>query len=384
MAEAEDGAPLAVLELFCGIGGLRSGLAAALGGSAGFTVVKAIDLSPDAARTYTANYGDRVDQVNIATIGAQAFDSYEASLWLMSPPCQPYTVQGPQRDAADPRADALRHLTEVLGQMKRPPKMIFLENVAAFEQSESLKALLAALVSAGYAVEQFILSPIQFDIPNSRLRYYLLATLDSGGSGSVAATVRLLPDRCKPLADSSTSRTCASRTIAEFLDPDLVTADWLLPEKVVGKHSAVLDVITAQFQRSCCFTAGYSKRYKGAGSVLRTVAVTEAEEPAVASAIKAGVSAQYTESHANMQLRWLSPREVLNLHCFGPEFKFPANLSRKQQYKLIGNSINVRCVERLLCRLLEQQEDGTEADQPQRKRARTEQNAQPSNDTAEE
>ena len=31
MAEAEDGAPLAVLELFCGIGGLRSGLEAALG-----------------------------------------------------------------------------------------------------------------------------------------------------------------------------------------------------------------------------------------------------------------------------------------------------------------------------------------------------------------
>ena len=68
MAEAEDGAPMAVLELFCGIGGLRSGLAAALGGSAGFTVVKAIDLSPDAARSYTANYGDRVDQVRGAVL----------------------------------------------------------------------------------------------------------------------------------------------------------------------------------------------------------------------------------------------------------------------------------------------------------------------------
>lgn len=62
----------------------------------------------------------------------------------MSPPCQPYTVQGEQRDKKDPRAAgtsslprklkpsdafmaALIHLTQVLAKMRRPPRRLLLE-----------------------------------------------------------------------------------------------------------------------------------------------------------------------------------------------------------------------------------------------------------------
>jgi tRNA (cytosine38-C5)-methyltransferase len=47
-----------------------------------------------------------------------------------------------------------------------------------------------------------------------------------------------------------------------------------------------------------------------------------------------------------LKLRYFSPREVANLLCFpkDPEFQFPSEISRKQKYRLLGNSINVKVV----------------------------------------
>lgn len=62
-----------------------------------------------------------------------------------------------------------------LPQLKAPPSYILLENVKGFEESESCALALTRLKEAGYSYQQFLLTPNQFGIPNSRLRYYLLA-----------------------------------------------------------------------------------------------------------------------------------------------------------------------------------------------------------------
>jgi tRNA (cytosine38-C5)-methyltransferase len=45
-----------------------------------------------------------------------------------------------------------------------------------------------------------------------------------------------------------------------------------------------------------------------------------------------------------------SPQEMARLHCFpiGKGFEFPPNSTYKQQWKLIGNSLNVLVVSKLL------------------------------------
>ena len=53
-------------------------------------------------------------------------------------------------------------------------------------------------------------------------------------------------------------------------------------------------------------------------------------------------------SDYNSILRFFTPKELLKFHCFSKQFSFPPSLSIIQQYKLIGNSLNVQVVTFLL------------------------------------
>lgn len=82
---------------------------------------------------------------------------------------------GKKKDVDDPRSASLLHLIHLLGIMSSPPKLLFLENVKNFEVSEARQRLLAILVRRKYTFEEFLVSPTSIGIPNTRLRYYLLA-----------------------------------------------------------------------------------------------------------------------------------------------------------------------------------------------------------------
>lgn len=51
-------------------------------------------------------------------------------------------------------------------------------------------------------------------------------------------------------------------------------------------------------------------------------------------------------------VRYFSPRELLGLFGFPISFVWPAEVSRRKCYELIGNSINVSVASRLLAYLL--------------------------------
>jgi tRNA (cytosine38-C5)-methyltransferase len=55
---------------------------------------------------------------------------------------------------------------------------------------------------------------------------------------------------------------------------------------------------------------------------------------------------------STLKLRYFTPREVANLLCFPQYFEFPDSLSDKQKYRLLGNSLNVQVVTKLLRILL--------------------------------
>ena len=51
-----------------------------------------------------------------------------------------------------------------------------------------------------------------------------------------------------------------TRTVGDFLDPDDEDMDSVLvPDKVLAKHAAVLDIIRGDSTVSCCFTSGYQR-----------------------------------------------------------------------------------------------------------------------------
>ena len=100
-------------------------------------VAAAFEISEQCNRVYAHNFGDAPRTQSIEHVDAALLDSLGADTWLMSPPCQPYTSQGLQKDDADPRARALLHLARVLPQMRHPPGAILLENVNNFQRSQS-------------------------------------------------------------------------------------------------------------------------------------------------------------------------------------------------------------------------------------------------------
>jgi tRNA (cytosine38-C5)-methyltransferase len=69
---------------------------------------------------------------------SQLEGQFKASIWTMSPPCQPHTRQHSHqdRDIQDPRSQSFLHLCSIIEHMAEDclPKLIFIENVIGFEQ----------------------------------------------------------------------------------------------------------------------------------------------------------------------------------------------------------------------------------------------------------
>lgn len=82
---------LSVVDLYSGIGGLHTALKAAIKSfpSLSLKSVRAFDVNTVANRVYQHNYVVSPSVRTIDSLGER--DITGGDLWLMSPPCQPYT-----------------------------------------------------------------------------------------------------------------------------------------------------------------------------------------------------------------------------------------------------------------------------------------------------
>ncbi|CAL1697281.1 unnamed protein product [Somion occarium] len=269
------------VEFYSGIGGLHKALDTS---SVSGSVIRAYDWDQSACQVYDANYGKGiVKKADISKLTATELAELDAKLWLLSPSCQPYTVLNPEaKGATDPRAKSFIHLMHnvlpELVSMKRHPSHLLVENVAGFETSTTRQDLLQILHELGYSICELLLTPLQFGIPNSRLRYYLLAKSDRRpfplvphcqkvcrhipGRGVDWENTRMQPED----EDSSI------REIREYIDDDLSEDDihlYSVPDRVLEKWGRLFDIILPSSCRSCCFTRGYTKMVERSGSVLQ-------------------------------------------------------------------------------------------------------------------
>jgi site-specific DNA-cytosine methylase len=281
-----------VLELYCGIGGC----AAALG--VGAEVVAAIDIDRDAIDTYRTNFRHPAYARTIESIPVADYREWRADLWWLSPPCQPYTRRGRQRDLDDPRAESLKVILQRLEEIR--PRHLALENVTGFAGSRAHGALREVLDHGGYHVAEQFLCPTELGIPNRRPRFYLLASQE-----------RLAP---RPRPSKS------PRTLAEHLD-ETPPPDVFAPPSLIEKYRGALDLVDVDDPRgvTACFTSSYGKMMVRSGSYLVE---------------KRGV-------------RRFTPREILRLLGFSADYRLPPHFSLRRGWALAGNSLSVdavRCV----------------------------------------
>ncbi|KAH8120734.1 S-adenosyl-L-methionine-dependent methyltransferase [Phellopilus nigrolimitatus] len=412
------------LEFYCGIGlnfpwfdadsspvliGSKGGLHRALKLSdVEATVVRAFDWDQMSCRVYNANYNlnssSIVRKTDISTLNASDLVELDAHLWLLSPSCQPYTVLNPAaKGAADPRAKSFLHLVEhvipdLVG-LGRGPKWILVENVAGFEASTTRQTLVDVLKRCDYASIELALTPLQFGIPNSRLRYYLLAKARPMSFGVASREPQkiwtCIPGHGDPWVDAWDS--CEASQLKHYLD-SIMSSDgdiYKVPDRVLEKWGRLFDIVLPSSRRSCCFTRGYTQMVERAGSILqmnenldttrtfdeflslKELYNSEAAQPQ--AQISCVHSAPVGILHP-LHLRYFTPSELLRLFHFDPpssfltgkdiansheaphaqanpsKFIWPVEVSDKSKYRLLGNSVNIEVVKRLINYLFEAQE----------------------------
>jgi len=349
-----------------------------------------------------AYYGVSMKPTCIETLTVQQLAEWKADLWMMSPPCQPHTRQhaNQQADLHDARSRSFLHLCALLQHSDWDndnvttseyvrPTWILLENVVGFEESQSCFVWRKALETAGYAFQQFHLQPTQVGLPNDRPRYYCVAVRrdrmvmsltneeesiwwwvrkDSTEEETTSPPrIRTSLEECgvSPEDNIDTNQIPSLRSFLDDCDTSTTSnndKDRLrLSTTLLQKPAAwCLDIVTVDSRRTSCFTASYGKYLKGTGSVLlcrpEPKQVDEDSQPPISFELVPPEKRQYDPDWnkallmqgGDCYLRFFSGTELVRLLDFAPDFSFPDRVTLPQQWKLLGNSLNVRVAARLV------------------------------------
>ncbi|KAJ9460957.1 cytosine-5-methyltransferase [Diplonema papillatum] len=350
-----------VVEFYCGIGGMHCALNEdQQSSSRRYNVVAAYDINDNARSVYTANFpATPVFGTDIMRLSLKELEYLNASLWLLSPPCQPYTRQGDRKGSEDSRAQSFLSMIDLLPLMENPPSWILVENVLGFEASETFQQLVVNLKKANFTYQALHLNATSIGIPNSRPRMYVLAkapgftfavpsatgevVLDSAEAVRILQKAGVVHQEIKPETIKERLRVLPSSDSVE---------SFLVPDSQLAKALPHSDIVTSSSFRSGCFTKSYGRRGKGCGSVLLQEGSVDAyhrEAHAIAD--------QNTDSHGSFKefsIRYFVPREVAALLGYPGTFVLPEDLLPIQHFRLLGNSLSVSVVARLVSYLLQE------------------------------
>lgn len=293
---------LRAIEFFSGIGAFSQAVKL---GQYPIEVVQAFDQSEWANKTFAHNNGLTPHATNLDTIKSKAIK--EADIWWMSPPCTPYSRRGLRKDLSDPRAASFQHLLKLMPEHK--PQYILIENVEGFIGSQMEKKLHETLQALGYKLEKLQLCPSQMKVPMLRPRLFIVAVLKD----VINLTKAPLEVPVK------------ERSLLNYLSSSSEDFD-IMPTEEVERYTPVLNIVDPREEgaRAICFTSGYYRCRKAAGSLLRT----------------------------GKDVRYFQAKEILRLLGFSEDFQIPAEIPANIAYRLVGNSVDTRSIRHLLDCLL--------------------------------
>lgn len=161
-----------VVSLFSGAGGFDLGFV-----QAGFQVVWASDINPDACSTYARNIGNHIVNSDIALVDDSGIP--ECDVVIGGPPCQGFSVAG-KMNADDPRNGLIWEFVRIVAAKK--PKIFVMENVAALANlqrwEDTRTKLTSRLTDLGYNVNTILLNARDYGVPQSRERAFFVGTAE--------------------------------------------------------------------------------------------------------------------------------------------------------------------------------------------------------------
>lgn len=165
------------IDLCCGIGGFRVGINAFKNPKYSFKCVYSADIKEDAIKTYNINFNESMgkhDIYNITNKDIPPFDMLCAGF-----PCQPFSSAGAKKGFKDKRGGMIFKIVELCKAYK--PKIVILENVynlLTLEKGEVISKICDLFHDLDYNISYKKLNSVDFGVPQSRERVYIVATLD--------------------------------------------------------------------------------------------------------------------------------------------------------------------------------------------------------------
>lgn len=242
---------------------------------------------------------------------------------------------------SDARSNALVHICSILPQLTTID-YILMENVKGFETSQARDLYIEALQASEFEYQEFILSPTEIGVPNTRYRYYCLARRNEPFSFKTDSILEQLPNRMETYEYPSIDSFLPS------LNGDEDTSNYLLSDDVLSKRAWLLDIVHPSSKNTRCFTKAYTHYAEGTGSVFCPVSKKQLDDVFIEIQDDSLSQDEKLAKLKTLRLRYFTPDEVAKLMSFPDKFTFPSETTNKQRYRVLGNSINVAVVGKLI------------------------------------
>ena len=291
------------IDLFAGIGGIRTGFEKVFKDNSNFVFSSEIDKY--AQISYEVNFGEKPFG-DITQINEEEIKNHD--IILAGFPCQAFSIAGLRKGFEDTRGTLFFDVARIAQYHK--PKVIFLENVKGFvnhDKGNTFKVVRETLEDMGYTVFFKVLNAKDFGVPRNRERIYIVAFLKNNIDFSFPEPTR----------------------------KEIKVGDIL--ENIVDSKYTISDKLWAGHQRR---KEEHKQKGNGFGYCLFN---HESKYTSTISARYYKDGSEILIEQKNMNPRKLTPREAARLQGYDDNFKIA--VSDTQAYKQFGNSVAVPVIE---------------------------------------
>ena len=303
---------LRAIDLFAGIGGIRSGFKNIFNSEIEFVFSSEID--KNAQKTYYLNYNE-IPFGDITAIQESEIPPHD--IILAGFPCQAFSVAGHRKGFEDTRGTLFFDVARIAKYHK--PKIIFLENVKGFvghDKGRTFEIVKKTLKDIGYNLFYQVLNTKDFDVPQNRERIYIVAFLDDIDNFT-------FPEKLEPI-----------QTIHNFLNEDVDEKYYYNGKPLYDKIKNDITSTETIYQ----WRRHYVRENKN--NVCPTLTANMGTGGHNVPIIK-----------DKKGIRKLTPYECIAFQGFDKSFKFPKDLAQSHQYKQAGNSVTVKVIEEIAKRI---------------------------------
>ena len=311
-----------VVSLFSGCGGMDLGFH-----QAGYEIVWANDVDPDACETYRRNIGEIVEG-DIAEIGLPSLR--DVDVLTSGFPCQPFSNAGSRKGVMDPRGRLYENTMEFISALR--PKAVVLENVRGLlstkvDDQRLIEVMQGRLQGMGYHVSYRLMNFSHFGVPQNRIRVVVIALLDGDLLPHAFPTITVGKDlSLRATLDGLTPKTPNQLELMR-LNPQALHYGAMIPPGGSWK-SLPYDILPERWKK----IRNDMPRYHYPNFFRRYA------EHEISGTITAAFKPENAGVWHPIEPRIFSVREIARIQTFPDDFVFEGRTIRSK-YQQIGNAV---------------------------------------------